>query len=171
VNPLRRFIHNPEKILSAYVSKGMTVLDVGPAMGFFTIPLARMVGPEGKVICADVQEKMLLKLQKRALAAEVAGGVLLRVCKPASLCLDDFNGKTDFALAFAVVHEVPDVQNFFAELSKTLKPGALCLVAEPSGHVSSREFENSIAIAKREGLGKVGSPRITWSHAVLLKKN
>jgi ubiquinone/menaquinone biosynthesis C-methylase UbiE len=148
----------------------MTVLDVGPAMGFFSIPLAGMVGPEGKVICADLQEKMLLRLQKRAMAAQAADRILLRVCRPESLCLDDLNGKIDFALVFAVVHEVADVQNFFAELSNTLKPGALCLVAEPSGHVSSRDFEDSVAIAGLKGLIKVGSPRITWSHAVVLKK-
>ena len=34
-NPFRRFFHNPEKMLDSYVSKGMTVLDVGGGMGFF----------------------------------------------------------------------------------------------------------------------------------------
>jgi len=37
----------------------MTVLDIGCGMGFFSIPLAPMVGPNGKVIWVDMQEKML----------------------------------------------------------------------------------------------------------------
>jgi len=38
-NPFRRFFHNPEKMLGSYVSRGMTVLDVGCGMGFFSIGL------------------------------------------------------------------------------------------------------------------------------------
>ena len=37
----------------------MTVLDIGCGMGFFRISLAQMVGPNGKVIWVDMQEKML----------------------------------------------------------------------------------------------------------------
>ncbi len=169
-NPLRRLIHNPDKILAPFVTDGMTVLDVGPGMGFFSLPMAEMVGPGGKVVCADVQERMLRSLQKSAEAARLADRIVLRVCRPDSLCLDDFEGKIDFALAFAVVHEIGDVPKFFAELFAVLKPGALCLVAEPKGHVYLREFEDSIAIAGQKGLRRIGSIQITWSHTAILKK-
>ena len=55
VCPIRRWFQAPDKILSPYITEGMTVLDIGPAMGFFTIPAARMVGYSGKVIAVDVQ--------------------------------------------------------------------------------------------------------------------
>jgi len=58
-NPIRKLIHPPQKILSPYVREGMTVLDIGCGMGFFRISLAQMVGPNGKVIWVDMQEKML----------------------------------------------------------------------------------------------------------------
>jgi len=58
-NPLRRLIHDPESILGSYVRYGDTVLDIGPGMGYFTIPLAGLVGPSGLVIAADVQQRML----------------------------------------------------------------------------------------------------------------
>ena len=37
----------PEKMLKGYIREGDTVLDVGPGMGYFTIPMARMVGETG----------------------------------------------------------------------------------------------------------------------------
>ena len=65
-NPLRRLIHNPEKIVGPYVKPGMTVMDVGCGMGLFSIGMARMVGDGGLVIAVDLQQKMLDGLQKRA---------------------------------------------------------------------------------------------------------
>ncbi len=171
VNPLRRLMHNPGTILDPFVSAGMTVLEVGPGMGFFSLPLARMVGAEGKVVCVDVQEKMLRALQRRARAAGLADRIVARLCTPGSLGLDDFRGKVDFALVFAVVHEVPDPARLFAELADAMKPNALCLMAEPKGHVSAQEFEASIALAEGKGLRRVEDVGITRSRAVLLRKD
>ena len=80
ISPIRRWLQDPEKILSPYINEGMTVLDIGPGMGFFTIPAARMVGESGKVIAVDVQEKMLTVLRKRAEKAGVAGRVVTKRC-------------------------------------------------------------------------------------------
>ena len=49
---LRTLLQNSYRILSAYIRPGMTVLDVGSARGFFSLPIAEMVGPQGKVVCA-----------------------------------------------------------------------------------------------------------------------
>jgi len=43
-SPIRKLFQNPPKILSPYVENGMKVLDIGCVMGFFSLPLARMVG-------------------------------------------------------------------------------------------------------------------------------
>jgi len=50
INPLRKIFENPKKIFSPYVQKGMTVLEPGCGMGFFTLDLARMVGSNGRVL-------------------------------------------------------------------------------------------------------------------------
>lgn len=170
LNPLRRLIHDPDTILASYVASGMTVLDVGPAMGFFTLPLARMVGPGGKVICVDVQEKMLSALQRRAQKAHLADRIVTRLCQPTSLGLDDFEGKVDFALAFAMVHEVPEAPTLFADVFRVLKPEAYFLVAEPKLEVRVRNFEATLATARQKGLNIVGRPKIAWCHAALLRK-
>ncbi len=64
-SPVRKLFQNPEKMLAPYVKEGMRVLDIGCAMGFFSLPLAQMIGLNGKVICVDVQEKMIKSLEKR----------------------------------------------------------------------------------------------------------
>ena len=76
-NPLRRLIHNPDRILAGLVRPGETALDLGCGMGYFSIPLARLVGPEGKVICVDLQEQMLAGVRRRAERAGVADRIRL----------------------------------------------------------------------------------------------
>ena len=117
-------MQNPKKILSPYVEEGMKVLDIGCAMGFFSLPLAEMVSPNGKVICVDIQAKMIESLGKRARKAGLSERIETHLCRGNSLGLDDLQGQIDFALASAVVHEVPNAADFFAEIHGTLKPAA-----------------------------------------------
>lgn len=171
VSPLRRLLHKPEEIFRPFVSTGMTVLDIGSAMGYFTLPLARIVGPSGKIVSVDVQEKMLQSLQKRARKANISERIITRVCKPTSLCLSDFDGAIDFAVAFAVVHEVPDAQLLFSDIFRSLKPGAKCLIAEPMMEVSANNLEQTLSIAEQIGLRVIAKPKITRCHAAILCKN
>ena len=64
-NKIRRWLQDPRKILAPYVKEGMTALDIGCGPGFFSIEMAKMVGRNGKVISADLQEGMLKKLGKK----------------------------------------------------------------------------------------------------------
>ena len=168
--PVRKLFQDPEKILSPYIRKGMTVLDIGCAMGFFSLPLARMVGAEGKVISSDIQENMLRSLEKRAGKAGMADRIVTRVCHKDSFNMHDFKEQADFALAFAVVHELADVSLFFSEIYEILKPEGRLLIAEPKGHVSEKEFEITVSVAGQNGFKSAGRPRISHSHAVILEK-
>ena len=169
-NPIRKLIHPPQKILNPYVKEGMTVLDIGCGMGFFSIPLARMVGTDGKVICVDMQEKMLQGLKKRAQKEGVCTRIETRLCPQHTLGLQDLVEKIDFALVFAVVHEVPDPPRFFAELSAAMIPSGSVLLAEPKGHVSQEEFAITVSIAQQHGFTIVEEPKIFRSRSVVLKE-
>ena len=57
----------------------------------------------------------------------------------------------EFALAFAVVHEVPDQSKLFEEIHRAMKPGSLLLVSEPKGHVTRETFQKTIEAAMKKG--------------------
>jgi ubiquinone/menaquinone biosynthesis C-methylase UbiE len=166
-NVFRRLLQNPERILKPYIKPGWTVLDVGPGMGYFTIPLARLVGDSGKVIAADLQKKMLEGIAQRALRAGVQERIKLHQSTPDSIGISE---SIDFCLAFWMVHEVPDRSRFLAEIAKRLNSQGLLLLVEPRFHVSARNFNETCQIAGNAGLIMMEHPRIFLSNAVLLKK-
>jgi 2-polyprenyl-3-methyl-5-hydroxy-6-metoxy-1,4-benzoquinol methylase len=169
-SPIRAYFQNPRKILKPYIEKGMTVLDIGCAMGFFTIPMAHMVKYDGRIICLDIQDKMLTALKKRALKDDVFEQIDPRLTTNEDLGISDLKNQVDFALAFAVVHEVPELNSFFSQVHQSLKSEAKFLVAEPKGHVSENDFAQTISVAESAGFVKLGSPAIFRSRTILLQK-
>jgi len=170
-SPIRRLMQDPAKILAPYVREGMTVLEPGPGMGFLTLELARRVGPSGRVIAVDVQPKMLAGLKRRAARAGLLERVDSRLGAADSLGVADLAGTVDIVLAFAVVHELPAADAFFAEAAAALKPGGTLLLAEPTGHVNADDFEAELRAAAQAGLEVADCPSLRRSRTALLKKS
>lgn len=169
-SPLRRLLYDPEEILRPHIREGMNVLDLGCGMGFFSLPAARMVGKTGKVICVDLQEKMIRGLLRRSNKAGLSNRIDARVCRQDSLALGDINGKIDFALAFALIHEVPDKGRLLSEISEATKQTGRLLIAEPKGHVSKDGFDETVSAAEHAGFKVVSNVSIRRSYAILLGK-
>lgn len=169
-SPLRRLLQNPREVVNPYVREGMTVLEPGPGMGFFTLELARRVGATGRVLAVDVQPKMIEGLKRRVKKAGLAERVDARVVEQQSLGLADVAGKVDFTLAFAMVHEMPDNSQFFRQAAQASKPGAQLLLAEPSGHVSAEIFAKELQEAAQAGFKVVNRPNFRRSQSALLQK-
>jgi ubiquinone/menaquinone biosynthesis C-methylase UbiE len=146
----------------------MTVLDVGCGMGFFSMGLARLVGDEGQVIAADVQEKMLKVLVKRADRAGISGRIHPHKCEPNQLGVESI---VDFILAFWMVHEVPDKKMFFRQARSCLKSKGKMLIAEPKFHVSLKRFHAMLDSARESGLNPSEAPSIRFSRSVVLENN
>ena len=167
-NPLRRLFHEPERLLAPYVKTGMTAVDIGCGMGYFTIGLARLAGPEGKVVAVDLQQKMLDALARRARRAGLVDRIVLHRCRKDSLGVD---GPADFVLVFWMAHEVPDKSRFFREIAALLKPGGRMLLAEPKFHVAKKGFTRTLAACGEAGFRIVTEPAISLSRAALLEKD
>jgi ubiquinone/menaquinone biosynthesis C-methylase UbiE len=169
-SPIRKLRHDPARILGPYIREGMVVLEPGPGMGFFTLEIARRIGAAGRVIAVDIQQKMLDSLRRRAQRRGVSDRIELRLARPDTMGISDLDKKIEFVLAFAVVHEMPNAEKFFAESFAALKPGGRLLFSEPSDHITAKEFERSLALAKRVGFYLNGSPAISGSISAELVK-
>jgi SAM-dependent methyltransferase len=99
--------------------------------------MARMVGPEGRVVCVDVQPKMLDVLRRRAAKAGLAGRIETHVSTANAIGLHGWDNRFDFALAFTMLHEVGDPANFLREIISNPGPPAAYQAGQPRGRVTS----------------------------------
>jgi ubiquinone/menaquinone biosynthesis C-methylase UbiE len=164
-NPLRKLLHNPETILGPYVRPGNNVIEIGAGMGYFSVPLAKIVGPTGHVTAIDIQTRMLSALASRAQRRGVSERITAHLASPDSL---GYHSRADFILAFWMVHEVPDQRTFLAEVHSLLKPDGLFLLVEPMVHMPKRNFLRTVATAKEIGFFIKENPKIRISYSALL---
>ena len=150
LSPLRKKSLSPEELLGNYIKPGMKIMDAGCAMGFFSLPMAKLTGPAGKVICIDPQKRMLGTLSRRAEKAGLSEIIDARTCSFDSLMAGDLRGQIDLVFAFGVLHETGDGKNFISEISSCLEQGALFIFGEP--HVISFDgFNDSVGMIKEYG--------------------
>jgi SAM-dependent methyltransferase len=166
-NWFRRLFQKPELIVKDIVHRSDTVLDIGPGQGFFTIPLAHIVGNNGKVIAIDVQAKMLERLGNRVKKEKLEKIVECRLVNNTEW---GYSNSIDFAIAFWMVHEVPEKQKFFTAIFKSLKKGGRFLIAEPILHVSRKSFEESVVMCEKVGFSRIYFGKIAFSKTVLFEK-
>ena len=171
INPFRKLFENPSKMLGPFVKEGMIILEPGCGMGYFTLPLAQMAGPKGRIIAVDIQPKMLSVLKRRAQKAGLSKRIELRLIRENMLGLKDMSGKVDLAVVLHVVHEVPDQASFFVEIWQYLKPGATLLFVEPKGHVSRDQFAESTAVAENVGFVSEAPLKTATGRIAILKKS
>jgi cyclopropane fatty-acyl-phospholipid synthase-like methyltransferase len=108
------------------VKPGMVVCDMGCGNGFYTVQLARMVGPEGSVFAVDIQAEMLRMMQARA---EQAGLENIRPVLGSVVDPSLPEGKMDLILCVDVYHEFSHPEHMLAAMRQALKPdGQLVLV-------------------------------------------
>jgi ubiquinone/menaquinone biosynthesis C-methylase UbiE len=166
-NKIRRYLQNPHKILMPYIKEGMTVLDIGCGVGFFTIEIAKMIGTSGKVFAADLQEGMLQKIRDKITGTSLEKIISIHKCKKNKIGL---NETVDFIFAFYFVHEVPDKYRLFSELYTILRPGGNILIVEPPLHVSKSGFKSMLKILEDTGFKIVSEPNMFLHKTVLITK-
>jgi ubiquinone/menaquinone biosynthesis C-methylase UbiE len=117
-----------ETLLKALnIQPGQTVCDMGCGNGFYTLPIARLVGEKGTVLGVDIQPEMLHMLQERAKEAgltnikPVSGTQVDPQLEPESV---------DLILLVDVYHEFSHPAEMLAAMAKSLKPGGRIALAE-----------------------------------------
>jgi SAM-dependent methyltransferase len=129
--PEREESEQPEKVLDALaIPPGATVADVGAGTGYFTLRLARRVGPEGHVLATDIEPRMLGVLAERAAARHLAN-IETRVVTSQDPRLDP--SSLDLVLMVDVYHELADPREELTAVKRALRPGGRLVLVEYRG--------------------------------------
>jgi ubiquinone/menaquinone biosynthesis C-methylase UbiE len=113
----------PEKNISQiHIDPGMTVADLGSGTGNYSIALAHLVGPAGRVYAIDVQKDLLEKLKTESLNQKISNIDVLWGD------LDEINGtglvsdSVDRVIIANVLFQSEDKDQFIKEAKRILKP-------------------------------------------------
>ena len=129
--PDRDITEQPEKVLDALkIPSGSTVADIGAGTGYFSLRLAKRVGPEGRVLATDIQPQMLTLLNENMRAAGIRN-IEPILCTPTDAKLPD--GQLDLALMVDVYHELEYPEETLAQVRRALKPDGRLVLVEYRG--------------------------------------
>ena len=162
---IRKWVHNPRKIFTPYITPDMKILDLGCGPGFFSMELAQMLNEQGHITALDLQQGMLDRVKKKVIGTSLEDKITLHKCDKDSLNLI---GKFDFAFSFWVIHEIPDKERLFSELKSVMKPNGKVLIVEPRVHTTKKYFAELLEIINHVGFELIGTPEIFFSRSLLL---
>ncbi len=118
---------NPTVVLKQLGLKpGMVVCDMGCGNGFYSLPIAEMVAPKGKVLAVDIQPEMLQLLSRRSAEKKIDNiDMILGTVVDPKLP----KGEIDMILMVDVYHEFSNPEFMLDAIRKSLKPtGVIALV-------------------------------------------
>jgi len=122
---------NPQKhIKKIPLKEGMTVVDYGCGPGRYTIPIAKLIGPKGKVFAIDIQPLAISTVKKKAV-----GEALTNV---EAIMVDSYDtgiqeATVDLVLLVDTFHDISDRDALFQEIHRILKQDGI-LFMDP-GHM------------------------------------
>jgi len=147
------------------IAEGSVVADLGAASGWFTIRLARRVGPNGKVYAEDIQPQMIEVINRR-LPKENVKNVETRLGTADDPRLPA--GKLDAVLIVEAYHEMEQPVPLLRNAAKALKPDGRLGIVEftmagggPGPPMDERvDPERVIREANEAGLRLIARPEI-----------
>jgi ubiquinone/menaquinone biosynthesis C-methylase UbiE len=111
-------------------SPGSQVLEVGPGTGYYALPVARWLGPVGRLDILDVQQEMLDHTLRRAAEEGISNISGVQADAREMPYPDD---SFDAAYLVTVLGEIPDQAAALRELRRVVKPDGRIVVGELFG--------------------------------------
>jgi ubiquinone/menaquinone biosynthesis C-methylase UbiE len=156
-NPYFEAVAGAERLLDrAGVGPGTSLLDAGSGPGRVTLPAAARVGPAGRVVALDLQERMLARLRRRLEERGAANVELLHAGLGQGRLGED---RFDVVLLVTVLGEVPDPPAALAEIFRALRPGGVLSVTEVLPDVHYQPLARVRALCARAGFREVALDR------------
>jgi len=124
----------PDRVLRAVgVEPGMTLGEVGAGRGYFTVKLARAVGPTGRVLANDIDSGALAALEDRCRREQLENveTVLGEAVDP---LLPDRT--LDMVFMVYAFHDIDDQVALLGNLARSLRPGATVVVLDEDPEVT-----------------------------------
>jgi len=149
------------------IQKGMAVLDIGCGPGRVCIPLARQIGPTGKVVAMDIQAGMLEKTRKKAREASLGNLEFLQAGAGEGKMGSNL---FDRVLLVTVLGEIPDREKAMQEIHAALKPGGILSVTEIIFDPHFQKRETVAGLAGRVGFQESGFFGNRLAYTLNLKK-
>ena len=166
---------NPEEMLEQLkVQPGMTVCDMGCGDGYYTIELARRVGPTGKVIAVDIQPEMLQELSRRCEQNNLKN-VDMILGLPHDPKLPE--GKLDLILMVDVYHEFSNPIEMLDSMRNSLKKDGRIALVEFRGEDPQVPIKPEHKMTKKQILKEYEAnafrlvdqyDRLPWQHLMFL---
>jgi ubiquinone/menaquinone biosynthesis C-methylase UbiE len=127
-NPIRRKIQPPGVMPIRHgIEPGMTVLEVGPGNGTYTIETASWVGEDGGVVAIDIEPTAIERVETRA-QAEGLDNIEARLADVINLPFED--ASFDAVTMMSVIGELPSPQLALMEFHRVLKPTGIIAFSE-----------------------------------------
>ena len=119
--------HTSKLLPPLKIKPGDVVADIGAGSGYYTMKLAEIVGPTGKVYAVDIQPEMLAIIKNRMKAAKVTH---IETIQNTETELKLPANSTDLILLVDVYHEFSYPREMTVEMVKALKPGGRMVFVE-----------------------------------------
>ncbi|MGA0040995.1 MAG: class I SAM-dependent methyltransferase [Pirellulales bacterium] len=158
------------------LKKGQTVCDLGCGNGFYTLEIAKQVGPKGSVYAVDIQREMLQMLMERS------NQIGFRNIQPVLGSATDPNlpaGEIDLVLCVDVYHEFSYPAEMLAAIRQSLAEDGLLVLAEFRAEDPAVPIKPLHKMTKAQATKELAAcgfelarefDRLPWQHLLFFKK-
>ncbi|MEX2299668.1 MAG: class I SAM-dependent methyltransferase [Bryobacterales bacterium] len=127
-NPDRDAWQKPDEVIEKLgLAQGAAVADIGAGSGYFSVRLARAVGPQGTVFAADIDEGLIEYLVKRS-AQEGLHNLKPLLGRPDDPLLPP--ASVDLVFICDVIHHIEDRGPYYSKLARALRPGGRLVIVD-----------------------------------------